>query len=62
MVLERVKVVMGEETNALTTGFSLTEFETSRGLDFNSRVPILLRLTHMDYSPYEYHLQVSILD
>ncbi|XP_071543965.1 phenoloxidase 3-like [Panulirus ornatus] len=59
VIVNRASVIRNNEANTLTTGFSVREFETSRGLDFNSRVSMILRMTHMDSAPFDYHIHVT---
>nr|ACL00586.1 prophenoloxidase 2 [Penaeus monodon] len=56
--IERAGVVRNNEANILHTGWNTRLFEASRGLDFNGR-SVMVRLTHLDHEPFNYHLQVS---
>lgn len=56
--IERAGVVRNNEADVLHTGWNTRLFEASRGLDFNGR-PVMVRLTHLDHEPFNYHLQVS---
>ncbi|XP_071525779.1 phenoloxidase 1-like [Panulirus ornatus] len=58
IVIERVNVLR-QDNKDLVTGWTKRELEMSRGLDFNSPVPVVLELAHMDHQPFEYHLQVT---
>nr|ADD70249.1 prophenoloxidase [Panulirus longipes] len=59
VVLDRVGVLSKDQADALSTGWTVREFEAFRGLDFNSRAPVNLRITHIDHAPFDYHLQVT---
>nr|ACM61983.1 prophenoloxidase [Penaeus chinensis] len=56
--IERVGVVRNNEADVLHTGWNTRLFEASRGLDFNGR-SVMVRLTHLDHEPFNYHLQVN---
>ncbi|XP_063607334.1 phenoloxidase 3-like [Penaeus indicus] len=56
--IEQAGVVRGNEADVLLTGWNKREFEASRGLDFNGK-SVILRLTHLDHKPFEYHMQVD---
>ncbi|KAK7074704.1 Common central domain of tyrosinase [Halocaridina rubra] len=57
--IDRAGVSSGNEVNHLRTGWNEREFEATRGLDFNSEVPIRLRFTHLDHRPFQYHIQIT---
>ncbi|KAK7074702.1 Oxidoreductase activity protein [Halocaridina rubra] len=57
--IDRAGVTSGNEVNNLRTGWNEREFEATRGLDFNSEVPVRLRFTHLDHKPFQYHIQVT---
>nr|CAE46724.1 prophenoloxidase [Homarus gammarus] len=59
VVVNQVSVTSKREINKLTTGWSTREFEASRGIDFNSPNPVILRLTHLDSVPFNYHIEVT---
>lgn len=59
--IERAGVVRNNEANILHTGWNTRLFEASRGLDFNGR-SVMVRLTHLDHEPFNYHLQVRLRD
>nr|ABR12412.1 prophenoloxidase [Procambarus clarkii] len=59
VVLDKVGVVRDNQLNTLTTGWNVREFEASRGLDLNSTNPVMLRITHLDHAPFDYHLQIT---
>nr|AGT80129.1 prophenoloxidase [Penaeus merguiensis] len=56
--IEQAGVVRGNEADVLLTGWNKREFEASRGLDFNGK-SVILRLTHLDHKPFEYHMQIN---
>nr|XP_027235787.1 phenoloxidase 3-like [Penaeus vannamei] len=56
--IERAGVVRDDEADVLLTGWNTREFEASRGIDFNGR-PVILRLTHLDHKPFDYHIQIN---
>lgn len=59
VVVDKVGVLRDNQLNQLTTGWNLREFEASRGLDFNAPNPVMLRITHLDHAPFNYHIQVT---
>lgn len=58
MVVERAGVRRGDQIDRLMTGWSVREFEASRGIDFAGPMPVLLRLKHIDHLPFNYHIMV----
>ncbi|KAG7164723.1 Phenoloxidase 1-like [Homarus americanus] len=59
VVMNQVSVTSKREINKLTTGWSTRDFEASRGIDFSSPKPVILRLTHLDSVPFNYHIEVT---
>ncbi|XP_076064105.1 phenoloxidase 1-like [Oratosquilla oratoria] len=57
--VDKVTVTAGLENNVLYTYFNMREIEASRGLDFDSDTPVIVRLTHLDHRPFKYHFQIS---
>ncbi|XP_050704837.1 phenoloxidase 1-like [Eriocheir sinensis] len=54
-----VEVESADRKNMLTTGWNTQDFEASRGLDFNSSRPVMVRLTHLDHWPFRYNIKVE---
>lgn len=59
VVVERAGVLRGDQVDSLVTGWSEREFEASRGIDFASRTPVMLRLKHINHQPFNYHIIVN---
>lgn len=53
-----VEVESQNQKNQLTTGWNTRDFEANRGLDFNSDMPVMVRLTHLDHQPFNYSIKV----
>lgn len=59
VVVENAGVRRGDQIDNLMTGWSVREFEASRGIDFAGPMPVLLRLKHIDHLPFNYHIMVT---
>ncbi|XP_050733809.1 phenoloxidase 1-like isoform X2 [Eriocheir sinensis] len=59
VTVAEVEVECAGRKNTLTTGWNTRDFEASRGLDFNSSIPVMVRLTHLDHRPFRYNIKVE---
>ncbi|KAJ8678886.1 hypothetical protein QAD02_014673 [Eretmocerus hayati] len=50
--------IFGAEPNKLYTFMENTDIDLSRGLDFASNGPVLVRITHLNHSEFQYRLTV----
>ena len=48
-----------QQTNVLSTFWSKSDVDLSRGLDFTPRGPILARFTHLNHAEFNYNILVN---